>query len=299
MKRNSFLLIPALWLMSCQGSGEHSEAQKRDSTSAAMAINQETKMSEVPVMVTVAGGTFTMGRENDSGEIGFGSKRMKVQGFRISKYETTVGQFRRFVEATHYITEAEQRGMSAVWDGVAFRERKGVTWTCNAAGDRRQANEDGHPVMHVSWSDAVAYCEWLSQKKGVTYRLPTEQEWEYAARGGANSEKFDYSGSNNLNEIAWWKANANSTTHPVGQKKPNKLGLYDMTGNVWEWCSDKYADEEAKPNNESAAAREIGYNRLLRGGSLRDTSIYCEVTSRNIGYPVHRYIIAGFRVAAD
>ena len=95
--------------------------------------------------------------------------------------------------------------------------------------------------MHVSWEDAAGYCKWLSKKTGDNYRLPTEAEWEYAAKGGHNRNRYPYSGSIVIKDVAWYEKNAGSKTHPVGQKQSNSLGIFDMSGNVWEWCSDVYS----------------------------------------------------------
>jgi len=127
---------------------------------------------------------------------------------------------------------------------------------------------DDCPVENVSWEDAVEYA------RRVGGRLPTEAEWEYAARGGTQSRGYRYSGSNNLDEIGWYNNNSGSKTHPVGQKQPNELGLYDMSGNVWEWCEDWYSSEyyqnspQVEPKGPSS-----GTDRVLRGGSWHNNGI--------------------------
>ncbi|HPY96684.1 MAG TPA: SUMF1/EgtB/PvdO family nonheme iron enzyme, partial [Candidatus Cloacimonadota bacterium] len=145
---------------------------------------------------------------------------------------------------------------------------------------------DNLPVESVSWNDAVYFCNQKSLREGLTpaytingddvscdwgvngYRLPTEAEWEYAAKGGKKSKGFKFAGSNNINEVAWYMGNSDELTHAVGAKSPNELGLYDMSGNVWEWCWDKYDEDYYKnsPKNNPMGA-EKGDERVLRGGA--------------------------------
>ena len=192
--------------------------------------------------IFVEGGTFQMGRVN--------RHSVTVSDYSISKTEVTFEQYDAFCDAT-----GRDKPFSESW----------------GRGDR--------PVINVSWHDAVAYCEWMTIQTGKTYRLPTEAEWEYAARGGNKSKGYTYSGSNNLDAVAWYANNSNRKTQTVAQKKPNELGLYDMSGNVYEWCSDKYR----KP-------------AMIRGGSWYYVGSYCQVTYRNSSSPNNRLNHYGFRL---
>ncbi len=248
-------------------------------------------------MVNVTGGSFSMGSNTGNADEQ-PVHSVTVNSFSISKYEVTVAEFRRFVEATNYVTEAEKSGGGsyALFNGT-WQYKSGVNWHYNAVGTLRNATEDRHPVIHVSWNDAVAYCTWLSSKTGKTYRLPTEAEWEYAARGGINSKGYTYSGSNNIDEVAWYSSNSSMATHEVGLKKANELGIYDMSGNVWEWCSDWYTNTYygSSPSNNPTGASSSSY-RVLRSGCW-----YCgvqdsQVANRDDGTPDRRAADIGFRV---
>ncbi|MBI3813805.1 MAG: formylglycine-generating enzyme family protein, partial [Nitrospinae bacterium] len=157
-------------------------------------------------------------------------------------------------------------------------------------------NCDDCPVEQVSWDDIQEYINKLNQKTGNKYRLPTEAEWEYAARSGGRSEK--YSGGNNIDSVGWYDKNSGSKTHPVGQKEANGLGLYDMTGNVWEWCSDWYADDyyRKSPKNNPRGA-DSGQYRVLRGGSWNYGPRFLRASDRDGFVPTGRYSYVGFRLS--
>ena len=155
------------------------------------------------------------------------------------------------------------------------------------------------PVINVSWNDAKDYVSWLSRKTGKTYRLLTEAEWEYAAKGGRDAPgNFRYAGGDDIDSVGWYAGNSGRMPHPVGQKKPNELGLYDMTGNVWEWCQDWYAKfyyEQNESNNPQGPPS--GSGRVRRGGSWYTQSTNCKTSTRNNVRQDYFDDIGGFRLA--
>ena len=153
-----------------------------------------------------------------------------------------------------------------------------------------------NPVERVSWNDCQEFVSRLNSLTGRTFRLPTDAEWEYAARGGNQSSHYKYSGSGNIGNVAWYDDNSGSSTHAVGTKSPNELGIYDMSGNVWEWCSDWYggysAGAQTNPQGPSS-----GSGRVLRGGSWINDARNCRVSNRSINYPSNRSYNSGLRLA--
>lgn len=194
--------------------------------------------------------------------------------------------------------------------------KPGINWRYDSAGNLRPENEYNHPVLHVSWNDAMAYCDWLSQKTGKTYRLPTEAEWEYAAGNGSRHTKYSWGngeptgkkGGNVADESkrpgdgASWSTKFDGYndgywfTAPVGSCDANDFGLFDMTGNVWEWCSDwkgNYSSEkQANPIGPSS-----GVYRVNRGGSWSSNPLCCRVAYRYDDSPAYRNFNLGFRLA--
>lgn len=253
-------------------------------------------------LMRVQGGTFSMG--SNSGEVNEKPvHKVKVSQFYMGKYEITVGDFRKFIEATNYLTDAEKEGWSWVWTGdyddpsAQIIQKTGVTWEYDEVGNKRSAKKDKYPVIHVSWNDANAYCKWLTKQTGNTYRLPTEAEWEYAATGGANHDEFNFSGSPELDAVGWFRENSRDKIHVVGQKKANSLGIYDMAGNVFEWCNDWFDPTYySKSPTDNPKGPEVGKLKVVRGGSWVAFAKRCSNYSRNSGAPTRRNEIHGFRV---
>ena len=154
---------------------------------------------------------------------------------------------------------------------------------------------DNLPVESVSWNDVQQFIKKLNQKTGKHYRLPTEAEWEYAARGGAKSRGYKYSGSNTIDNVAWY---SNSKPHSVGTKQANELGIYDMTGNVWEWCNDWYSSSyyDSSPQNNPLGASS-GSRRVSRGGGWGSNAFYCRSAFRSNSSLIYSSYYIGFRLA--
>lgn len=153
-----------------------------------------------------------------------------------------------------------------------------------------------HPVEKVSWNDCQEFIKKLNELTGKQFRLPTEAEWEFAARGGNKSKGYKYSGSNEASTVAWHKNNSGNKTHPVALKQANELLLYDMSGNVWEWCQDLYGDYSSTPQINPKGASD-GVDHVIRGGSWYYEAKLARVSSRNDSSPINRFSDIGFRLA--
>ena len=250
-------------------------------------------------LVFVQGGSFNMGSNDLLDYAAQPVHKVTISSFNMGKFEVTVGEFRKFINATNYKTTAEQDGYSYAWVDGKFEQQSGVNWQYDGFGFKRTPAQDNQPVIFITWDDANRYCQWLSSQKGKLYRLPTEAEWEYAARGGSKSKGYQYSGSNNLADVAWFGDDSNGQAHNVGQKKPNELGIYDMGGNVWEWCQDWFANEYyANSPEKDPQGPETGSFRVDRGGDWHGTTRYCRVGYRGSLAPRWRTHVVGFRIVS-
>ena len=213
-------------------------------------------------MVYVEGGTFQMG-SND----GYDSEK-PVHSVTLSDYY--IGQ-----------TEVTQE----LWQAVMGS---------NPSASRLKGAKN--PVNDVSWNDCQEFISKLNRLTGGRFRLPTEAEWEYAARGGNKSRGYIFSGSNYLGSVAWYFDNSGGEAHPVGSKSPNELGLYDMSGNVWEWCSDRYGYYPSSSQTNPTGASSGSY-RVSRGGGWFSDAAYCRVAIRDSDTPTNSKYILGLRLA--
>jgi formylglycine-generating enzyme required for sulfatase activity len=264
-------------------------APRQQTTASGSAYKDPTTGME---FVRVKGGCYQMGDtfgDGDSDEKPV--HEVCVGDFYIGKYDVTVGDFRKFVNGTGYSTEAEKGDGCYAWTGSKWEKDSSKNWK-----NPGFSQEDRNPVVCVTWNDAKAYAEWMQTKSGKTVRLPTEAEWEYAARSGGKSEK--YAGGNDIDSVAWYYGNSGNMTHPVGTKSPNGLGLYDMSGNVWQWTDDWYGDKyySESPRNNPAGPNS-GQYRVLRGGSWVNTPVNVRAASRGRGVPAGRTLDLGFRLA--
>ena len=255
-------------------------------------------------MVLVQGGTYTMGcpvsQKSTCGLNLKPSQQVTLKSFKMSRYLVTVSRFEAFINATQYKTVAEKEGKSTFWNGKDWTNAPGLNWRHNAAGKPYSEDEKKKfPVINVSYNDAKEYCRWLSAETGKSYRLPTEAEWEYAARGGNKSRGYRYAGSDIIDSVAWFSLNGNGTTHPVGLKRPNELGLYDMTGNVWDWCNDWFGRDYKTTPVENPQGPLSGNSRALRGGSWRNYDEYSLPLISVGNVPDYRGNFIGFRVVED
>ncbi len=218
----------------------------------------------MPNMVLVQGGTFQMGSNKHDDEKPVHT--VTVNSFYIGKYEVTQKQWKEIMGS----------------NPSYFKD-------C-----------DNCPVENVSWNDVQEFLKKFNAKTKGNYRLPTEAEWEFAACGGNKSNGYEYSGSNNAGNVAWYRDNSSKKTHTVGTKQPNELGIYDMSGNVWEWCNDWYGKDyySTSPANNPQGPNSGTY-RVLLGGSWFDNSRYVRSANRNRSNPDYDSKYDGFRFVQD
>lgn len=235
-------------------------------------------------LVRIAAGSYTMGspetesagRDDNEGPL----HAVRLDSFFLGKFPVTVGQFRRYVAETGYRTEMEQQGWQQIWKHHAIQQ------------------SDSHPVVLISWNDANRFCQWLSTKSGKRYRLPTEAEWEYAARAGSSTRFFFGERETELPRYAWCRENSSAVTHPVGQLQPNPWGLYDLYGNVREWCKDWYQRDYYKSSPFNNPVCDLsGQWKVNRGESFDSPASWCRSAIRGMATPDNPNLANGFRVA--
>ncbi|MDX1908387.1 MAG: formylglycine-generating enzyme family protein [Bacteroidia bacterium] len=228
----------------------------------------ETRITPTFQMIRIPGGTFQMGGADDQA---FEREKpvhpVTVPDFYLGQYPVT----------------------QALWEAVMGHNPSGFK------GETR-------PVENVSWDDCQDFIRKLNACTGKTYRLPTEAEWEYAARGGSSSEGYLYAGSDKLRDVGWYVENSGYETYPVGQLSSNELGLYDLNGNVWEWCEDDWHDTYTGAPTDGCAwtdGLQRGSRRVGRGGSLSFDAQSCRVSCRIDPSPDSRYDSLGLRLACS
>jgi formylglycine-generating enzyme required for sulfatase activity len=251
-------------------------------------------------LVLIPAGKFLMG--SPVTEIGRNTDETQhevtiTKPFYMGVTHVTVDQFAAFVADSGYKTDAEKHGVSpgfVIRNGApSFKDIKGCSWrkpSFPQAGD--------HPVIQVSWEDANAFCAWLSKRSGNKVVLPTEAQWEYACRAGSRAKYFFGSKDSELDDYAWYRKNSHTSSHPVGEKKPNAWGLYDMYGNVWEWCADRYSDEYyAHSPTDDPTGPAKGTGRVVRGGSWDAPALRCRSARRAPFDPLRADYLLGLRIA--
>lgn len=233
--------------------------------------NQQKSSSDVIIkrlvnnMVYVEGGTFTMGATSEQGSDAASDEKpahqVTLSSFSIGKYEVTQEEW-----------EAVMGSNPSYFKGALL------------------------PVEKVSWNDCQEFIRKLNSMTSKRFRLPTEAEWEYASRGGNRSRGYKYAGGNVLDNVAWYDSNSGNKTHDVGQKSPNELGLYDMSGNVWEWCYDWYGSYSSSSQSNPAGPSSGSY-RVRRGGSWFSDARNCRVLYRGNSSPGNSLDFLGLRLA--
>ena len=218
-------------------------------------------------MIAVEGGTFTMGATAEQASDAYSDEKPTHQVTLSSYY---IGK-----------TEVTQE----LWQAVMGSNPSGFSGA-------------NLPVEKVSWEDCQIFIAILNELTGKYFRLPTEAEWEYAARGGSKSQGYKYSGSNTVDDVAWYPSNSSSKTHPVATKAPNELGIYDMIGNVLEWCSDWYSSSYYSSSSQyNPTGPASGSRRVYRGGSWGSSARLCRVSYRDYNGPSYRFYNLGLRLA--
>jgi len=263
----------------------------------------------LPQWIYIKGDIFQMGSpDTEIGREKIETQHpVKVSDFYMMAMPVTVRQFEQFIVATGHKTDADRHGGSRVWNGKKFEDKKGINWRCDVKGAIQE--DKTHPVIHISWNDAVAFADWLGSTSKGSIRLPTEAEWEYACRAGTQTPFYtgenlttaqaNYNGNHPYNNHP--KGRYLKSTTPVGTYPANAWGLHDMHGNIWEWCQDYYDEDYYQQCKEEGIVEnppgpETGTRRVVRGGSWGNYAVYCRTAHRNRVTPDSRFDDVGFRL---
>lgn len=252
-------------------------------------------------MVKIEGDTFSMGAKEETKNASYYEKPLhtvKVNSFYMGKYEVTVAEFEQFVKASNYKTAAESDTLQMVLLNGKTEARKGMNWRYNEIGEKiADADKAKMPVTRISYVDAVAYCDWLSKQSGKTFRMPTEAEWEFAAKGGKGSPNYEYACGSSPDACVVFRNNSKDRIQPVGSRQPGSLGIYDLNGNVFEWCSDWYSPDYYKtsPSDNPQGPAEAR-QRVIRGGEIISSTESCKNYKREHRNPKMAFFNVGFRV---
>ena len=251
-------------LSSNKASSSNGYASSSSLASGGNTISIPVKKGIIIEMVKVEAGTFMMGATSEMQNSGDNEKPVHqvtlTKDYYMGKYEVT----------------------QALWQAVM-------------GSNPSKFKGDDLPVEQVSWDDCQEFISKLNSMTDRKFRLPTEAEWEYAARGGKKSRGYQYSGSNSISDVAWYTDNSGRKTHPVGTKQSNELGLYDMAGNVWEWCQDWY-DSYVSSSQTNPTGVALGWSRVYRGGGWNNYPSGCRSSNRSYNMPYSCYIGLGFRL---
>ena len=259
------LLLGGIFLVSCGDDDDNEDVQSYSSNQKDGQNKDYTVNGVTFKMIYVKSGTFIMGAT---------SEQTGAYSDELPAHSVTLGNY--------YIGETEVT--QELWTAVM------------GSNPSRFSGNMQCPVEMVSWNDCQTFISKLNELTRATFRLPTEAQWEFAARGGNNSQGYIYSGSNTIDDVAWYASNSSSTTHPVKTKAPNELGIYDMSGNVWEWCSDWWGGYTSSAQTDPTGPN-TGSRRVFRGGSWYSIATHSRITIRDNCAPSISGKNAGLRLA--
>lgn len=242
--------------------------------------------------------SFTMrGEQDDTLTVTLPGTDFSINLVLVRAGSFTMGATPEQGDKTNYARPVHQVTLTQDYYMATTEVTQGLYRAVMGDNPSRHALGDDYPVDGVTYLDALRFCEKLGEITGRRFSLPTEAQWEYAARGGhkAPKQQTPYVGSANIGSVGWYDHNSARTPHPVAQKQPNALGLYDMSGNVWEWCLDWYDDYTSAPQTDPAGAAS-GAMRVSRGGSWCNGSRFARLSNRDSSFPTSGNDCLGFRV---